>query len=229
MPGWFYQKLICINTASKLLLYSGTEILVCCCARVSNLNKSKEIIVKKSILTVILMLFFINANANEWTGNVNFFLGQKTLEENDWAPVDKQAEFGVLVDFKQQNWPVSIALDFLGSTDEATESGVNLEGTTSEFDVGVRKIWEVAGSSIRPYVGGGIAFINAEIKATGFNTVSQDDNGTGIWLNGGVYWTLGQHFNLGLDLRYSQADVTLFDVEGKAGGTHAGIILGYHW
>ena len=184
----------------------------------------------KNILTVILMLFFINANvnANEWTGNVNFFLGQKTLEENDWAPVDKQAEFGVLVDFKQQNWPVSIALDFLGSTDEATESGVNIEGTTSEFDVGVRKIWAVAGSSIRPYIGGGLAFINAEFKATNF-PVSDDDNGTGIWLNGGVYWTLGQHFNLGLDLRYSQADVTVFGVDVDAGGTHAGIILGYHW
>ena len=57
--------------------------------------------------------------------------------------------------------------------------------------------------------------------------VSDDNNGIGIWLNGGVYWTLSQHFNLGLDLRYSQADVTLFDVD--AGGTHAGVILGYHW
>ena len=68
------------------------------------------------------MLFFINANANEWTGNVNFFLGQKTLDEDDWAPLDKQGEFGVLVDFKQQNWPVSIAIDFLGSADDGTDS-----------------------------------------------------------------------------------------------------------
>ena len=178
---------------------------------------------------MILMLFFINANANEWTGNVNAFLGQKTLDEDDWAPLDKQAEFGVLVDFKQQDWPVSIALDYLGTYDEATELGINVEGTTSEFDVGVRKIWEVSGSSIRPYVGGGLAFVNAEFKITSGFPVSDDDNGTGIWLNGGVYWTLGQHFNLGLDLRYSQADVTLFGEEGEAGGTHAGVILGYHW
>ena len=184
---------------------------------------------KKNILAVALVLFFVSANANAWTGNVNAFLGQKTLDEDDWAPLDKQAEFGVLVDFKQQDWPVSIAFDYLGTYDEATEFGVNVEGTTSEFDVGVRKIWEVSGSSIRPYVGGGLAFVNAEFKRTTFPTVSDDDNGTGIWLNGGVYWTLGQHFNLGLDLRYSQADVTLFGVEGEAGGTHAGVILGYHW
>ena len=188
-----------------------------------------EIEMKKNILAIILMLFFINSPANAWTGNVNFFLGAKSLDENDWAPVDQHAEFGVLVDFKQQDWPVSIALDFLGSTEEATELGVNFEGTTSEFDVGVRKIWGTEGSTIRPYIGGGLAFIGAEFKGTAFTTVSDDDNATGIWLNGGVYWTLNQSFNIGLDLRYSQADVTLFGVDADAGGTHAGLILGVHW
>lgn len=75
---------------------------------------------RKNVLAVALMLCFASANANAWTGNVNAFLGQKTLEENDWAPLDKQGEFGVLVDFRQPDWPVSIALDFLGSYDEAT-------------------------------------------------------------------------------------------------------------
>lgn len=184
---------------------------------------------KKKILAIILMLFFINSPVNAWTGNVNFFLGGKSLDENDWEPVDQHAEFGVLVDFKQQDWPVSIALDFLGSVEEATQSGINYEGTTSEFDVGVRKIWGAEGTKIRPYIGGGLAFVSAEFKGTAFTTVSDDDNGTGIWLNGGVYWTLNQSFNIGLDLRYSQADVTLFGVDGDAGGTHAGLILGIHW
>lgn len=191
---------------------------------------------KKSILTVILMLFFINANANEWTGNVNFFLGQKSLDEDDWAPLEDQAEFGVLVDFKKQNWPVSIAIDVLGSTRTGTVVDtvptVDIEGTTSELDVGVRKIWEVSGSSMRPYIGGGLAFVNAELQAknnsTGF-TVTEDDNGTGVWLNGGVYWTLGQHFNLGLDVRYSKAETKLYDFDVEAGGTHFGLLLGYHW
>lgn len=182
----------------------------------------------KNIRVIILMLFFMNLSANAWGGNVNFFLGQKTLDEDDWSPVDKQGEFGVLVDFKQENWPVSIALDFLGSADEGTALGLNVEGITSEIDIGLRKIWETAGSTVRPYIGGGIAFIRAEFKTKDL-PVSDDDNGTGIWLGGGVYWTLNQSFNLGFDLRYSQADVTLFNVDGKAGGTHAGIMLGYHW
>jgi len=135
--------------------------------------------------------------------------------------------FGVLVDFKQKNWPISIAIDLLGSLDQETISGVEREGRTSEFDIGVRKIWEVAGSSIRPFIGGGLAFLNAEKEDAGIFSVN--DSGTGIWLNGGVYWTIGQHFNLGLQARYSQAEVTLFGANVEAGGTHAGIMLGYHW
>ena len=181
---------------------------------------------RKSILVAFLMLFFINANANEYTGNVNFFLGGKQLEEDDWAPVDKQPEFGVLVDFKQQTWPVSIAIDVLGSSNTATKSGVDIEGYTFELNLGARKIWEISNSPIRPYIGGGLALVHAEFHA---DDVIDDDNATGIWINGGVYWALTENINLGLDLRYSQADVTLYGVEGKAGGNHAGVVLGYHW
>lgn len=43
--------------------------------------------------------------------------------------------FGILLDFKQLDWPVSIVLDGLRSEDSATEAGVELEGITSEFDI----------------------------------------------------------------------------------------------
>ena len=184
---------------------------------------------KKNILSVILILFIINAYADEYTGNVNFFLGQKSLDSDDWGAADEQGEFGVLVDWKQRSWPVSIAIDILVSADEVTESGVIIDAITSEINGGVRKIWEVTDSSVRPYVGGGLALISADLETRGFNTVSGDDNSIGIWLNAGIYWTLGEAFNLGLDLRYSKAEVTLFGIDREAGGTHAGLILGYHW
>jgi len=75
------------------------------------INKRKEIVMKKNILAVILMLFFINVNANEWTVNLNFFVGQKKLDEDDCAPYHRQRDFGMLVDFKQNHWPVSFAID----------------------------------------------------------------------------------------------------------------------
>ena len=163
----------------------------------------------RKIFGVMLMLFVVNAHAGGYTGNVNFFLGQKSLDSDDW--------------------PVNVAIDILVSADEATELGIRFESITSEINGGVRKIWEVSGSSFRPYIGGGLAIISAELEGTSFTTVSDDDSSLGIWLNGGVYWTLGRSFNLGLDLRYSRAEVNIFGVDVEAGGTHAGLILGYHW
>ena len=192
-------------------------------------NSIQVVTMKRYLLAAALMTLAANVPANQWSGNVNFLLGAKVLEESEWAPVDEHAAFGVLIDFKQKQWPVSIAIDLLGSYSEETELGVKFEGTTSEFDLGVRKIWDVQGSSIRPYVGGGLALVSGEFKGIGFTTASQDDDGTGIWLNGGIYWTLGPHFNLGLDFRVSTADVTLFGVEVDAGGTSGGLLLGYHW
>ncbi len=175
------------------------------------------------------MLLAVNGAAIASSGNVNFLLGTKTLDTNDWAPFEDQAAFGVLFDFKGDDWPVSMAIDVLGSYDEQTILGLKTEASTSEFDIGVRKIWEISGSSVRPFIGGGLAFVRGEIKASNIVTVSVDDNGTGIWINGGVYWTLGQHFNLGLQARYSRAEISIAGIEGEAGGTHAGIMLGYHW
>jgi hypothetical protein len=104
------------------------------------------------------------------------------------------------------------------------------EGRTSEFNAGVRKYWGMD-SVMRPYLGGGLAFIGARLEAkTGrFDYVRDSDYRTGLWFNGGVLWTLTRHFNLGFDIRQSGAEVTVFDQKRKAGGFHTGLILGYHW
>jgi len=179
-----------------------------------------------------------NSNPDDWTGNIDFFLGAKALDEDDWEPVDEHSEVGLLLDFKQKSWPVSIAVDYLYSWDDDEESSyvpgyglVNFDadGSTSELCIGVRKIWDNF-KHVRPFFGGGIAFIWAELEVEVLGvSVSDDDMGTGLWLGGGVYWTLPEHFNIGLQLRWSWAEVTLLDIDGEAGGGHAGLLLGYHW
>jgi len=179
-----------------------------------------------------------NSNQNAWSGNVNGFLGAKILDDDDWAPVDEHGEIGVLIDFKQKSWPISIAIDLLFSSDEEDVSfavlnfgtfNANLEGNTTEFNLGVRKIWDNL-SKVRPFIGGGIAFINAEVKGTALGiSVSDDDTGVGVWFDGGVYFTLTEHFNIGADVRWSKAEVTLFNIDGEAGGWHVGALIGFHW
>ena len=179
-----------------------------------------------------------NSNPNSWTGNVNVFLGAKVLDDDDWAPLDEHFEGGILLDFRNKSWPISIAIDVLYSKDDEDVSlaalnfgtfNANLEGNTTELNLGVRKIWDNL-STIQPFIGGGIAFINAEIEGTALGiSVSDDDTGVGVWVDAGAYVTLAEHFNIGVDARWSKAEVTLFNVDGEAGGWHVGLLLGYHW
>jgi len=176
----------------------------------------------------------------ESTGHVNFFLGQKSLDSGDWDPVDEQGEFGVVMSFGRDDWPVHIAVDLLGSTDEGeifdTLVGeIDVTGSTVEIGLGVRKIWST--KRAHPYVGGGLALLSAEAELdSSFGDADADDDTVGGWVGGGVFWRLGQRFNIGADVRWSSGEVDLdfgggvpvaSDVE--AGGFHLGLLLGFGW
>jgi opacity protein-like surface antigen len=169
--------------------------------------------------------------SNNFTGNISGYIGQKSLDDNDWDKLDRQGSLGVIFDFKKQSWPVSIALDVFASGDEDTDGGIKTDGGTLETDIGVRKIFELSGSSIRPYIGGGIAIIGATVENSsgGSITSKDDDTATGAWIGGGMYYAATESLNIGLDLRYSEAEVTLFDEDREAGGFRTGVTVGYHW
>ncbi len=179
---------------------------------------------------VVFMLSTVCSEASasqqsNWTGNVNVFLGAKSLDEDEWEPSDEQSEFGIEIDFKQQNWPVSIAMDFSRGSGDGTLWDIKFESETSELNIGVRKIWEQF-PHMRPFIGGGVSFIRGEFSGPG---VSDDDTGVGGWLGVGVYYTLAEQFNIGVEAKYSGAEVTLFGVDVNAGGGHLGLLIGYHW
>ncbi len=160
------------------------------------------------------------------TGNVNVFLGAKGLDENDWAPVDDQGEMAIEFDFRERTWPLNLVIGLRGAHDEEGVGGGDIESSTSELSLGVRKIWDSA-PYIRPFVGGGLALIGAEQKSPA--GTSSSDGAPGIWLGGGAYLALTPHFNIGLDLRVTGAEVTVAGVDREAGGVHFGVLFGYHF
>lgn len=183
-------------------------------------------------LFILICMVPATARAGDWTGNVNFLLGQKQMDKNDWEPVEDQSEFGAEVTWGKEDWPIQIATDVFSSSDD--QSGVDplvgafdLEVKTSELGIGVRKVWEK--KKVRPYVGGGLAYVGVSIDANTevLGTGSADDSALGAWAGGGIFWRLGPRFNLGFAARFSKATVTSADLEG--GGTHAGLILGWGW
>ena len=177
-----------------------------------------------------------SANAD---GHVNFFLGQKSLDDF-WSPsLDKQLEFGAVMSFGQDDWPVHIAVDVLASAKETTVSdpsigSVTATGSTFEVDAGVRKIWKQG--RVLPYIGGGVGVMGAALMGVnGFVSEDVADAGFALWADTGVFFRLGSHFNLGLDVRYSNANVDLDLGSGivargvNAGGLHCGLLLGFGW
>ena len=68
-------------------------------------------------------------------------------------------------------------------------------------------------------------------------TVVIDDKGSGVglWAGGGFVYRWGDHLNLGLDVRYSDASVSLRPrstpevLDLDSGGVQYGVVVGYHW
>lgn len=194
-------------------------------------------------ILVSILVFSSNASraAGEWTGNANLIIGSKALEEDDWEPMESQSEVGADIDFAKKSWPVHLAFAALQSSDEDTFYAelddemimARAKATTSELRFGVKKIWDQA-AVMRPYIGGGVAIISAELKTSAGSrfhgvSVKSDDQGFGLWVSGGIYWTLFERLNLGFSVGYSKATVNLFDTDSESGGSHGAFYAGYHW
>ena len=167
-----------------------------------------------------------------WSGDANILLAGKHLDNGDWGPTDSQGEIGLVTNWRGPSWPVALAADFLASSHDADISRdgfTEQRGKTSELDLGARKIWR-PDARMRPYAGGGLALASGELTRTGpAGTISDSDSGAGLWLDGGVFWTLSEAFNLGFDVRISAANVRLLGADRNAGGFHLGLLAGYHW
>ena len=159
--------------------------------------------------------------------DVNVFLGLKELgDELEPVDVDELTELGVLVTVGQRDWPVKIAIDLLsGEVDEAV-GGLRIDVSVYELNLGVRKFWEKG--KARPFVGGGLALVDLELKQAPSMLPTNDDQGVGLWVGGGAFWRLGPGFNIGVEARISRAEVDLPGLD-EGGGNHLGLILGWSW
>ena len=157
-----------------------------------------KIIAGVGLIGIVSGLANIPALADGYDSNVRLFLGQKHLDSEDWNSLDQQNEIGIIFDIKKPSWPVSIALDVMGSGEDKNELGTE-RGYTLEQHLGVRKIWATDNSKFRPYLGGGLAFIQAESEVTG--SAKDDDSAIGAWVGVGADWHISSKMSLGVDIR----------------------------
>jgi hypothetical protein len=182
---------------------------------------------KKFAMAVLLMVTTTLANTDELSGHISGYIGLKNMNSSDWPDLDTHFAMGVIFDIKKDSWPIRIALDIFDTGDKHEHDGMEDLGHTTEFQLGVRKIFMNKDSNIQPYFGGGAAFMYAEQEFEVNNTITkQDDRDVGVWLGAGMYYEINPRLVLGLDVRYSYGEVTLFDKERKAGGIFTGITGG---
>lgn len=157
--------------------------------------------------------------------NVQLFVGQKDLDDDDWKGIDPQLEIGVMTTSGPESWPVSIAADLMYSQGSGKRSGVKVTGNTTEINLGVRKIFD--SGDLRPYVGGGLAYILAEAKGSvGGFSASESTAAPGFWANAGLFYNIGQ-IGVGAGLRFSAANSDKDEFEAELGGLHYGVTVGY--
>ena len=137
---------------------------------------------------------------------------------------------GVITDFKQENWPVSIAVDLFATGNEDKVSGKDQKTYSGQAHLGLRKVFNIEDCRIHPYVGGGIA-LSRVFQENKDDSGKEDfeDGDTSGWIGTGAYVYVTDAITIGADLRYSKAKVELNDKSVDASGTMAGITLGYHW
>lgn len=200
------------------------------------MKRSIGVIMVFCIALAMLMGFARTASAQPpyyapISGNVNVFIGGKSLSESDWGYLDQQSEFGVQVDIKEHEWPISMALNFLGSSDVERDRNVDTYGSTSETQLGIKKIWEI-GRATNLALGGGAAVIWGEMERRYDYPLrykeTDSETAVGPWASLGIYWNLAW-INVGLEGKWSQADMRLLGRDVDAGGAHIGFIVGYNW
>ena len=124
---------------------------------------------RRWVLILILAIWLPTTLA--LAGDANLFLGKREISDDllDEAGIGGQTQYGAQVTLGS-DWPVGFAVDLFFSSDDssiALPAGYPLEYSTDvstvELDLGVRKIWR---EKLRPYVGGGLAWVRLEAKQT---------------------------------------------------------------
>ncbi len=126
----------------------------------------------------------------------SLYLGQRSLDEDDWEPVEDQLAIGFDYSHEGAGSAIGFEVGLFASGDDDEVGAVDVEGQTLELSAGIRKTF-AEGSRFRPYVGAGLAVINAEVEAGG----TDDDTSLAGYAHGGLGYQISDTFLIGVDLR----------------------------
>jgi hypothetical protein len=175
------------------------------------------------------------ASADGMAGDTQFLIGQTYLHDV-WKPFDEPSSFGLKVDFGPAASPVQVALGFNVAGDSKHISSTFLGKTGKvaagflEFSAGA--LWQpVKHHVVRPFLGLGIVRTFAGV-GTGSNyfSGSDSDQSFGFYGNAGVFFKVGDVFNIGFDGRLVRGTkISLGGRDLDADYGQASLLIGFSW
>lgn len=185
-------------------------------------------------ITALVVLVSALPAAAQTTGNVQFLIGQRWLGD-EWEAVDEPSVFGVEVDFAPQKSPVHVALGVQLSGDDSTLPGPisgDDDVDVGFFELSAGFLWHPVKQGVaRPYIGGGVLTMSAAIASDFvFFDADEADQSFGFYGNLGMFFKVGERFNIGVDGRIVRG--TEFEFAGSeidADYEQAALLIGFSW
>lgn len=125
-------------------------------------------------------------------------VGQRFLDGDDWGELDEPTVFGVEFDSYGPYDPIGFEIGFSYAEDSGNGTAGDVDSEIWEIYAGPRKTFSLAEDRLHPYLSAGGSWSNAELNSA---PGSIDDDAFGFYLRAGVYYTIGDGFNLGVDYR----------------------------
>lgn len=163
--------------------------------------------------------------AEHHANRLAFYLGGRKLDEDLYAPVDEQGVFAIEYARETPGSAVGFELGLQGGREQDEVLGTDVESTTSELYLGLRKSVPT-GSLVRPVFGAGLALVATSIDVAGFG--DDEDASLAGYAHAGVLFDLTESFFLGLDLRgLFGSDIELAGLDGDADYAQLALAIGF--
>lgn len=153
---------------------------------------------------------------------ITFYLGGRTLDEQDFEPVERHGVFGIEYSDQPEGSAVGFEVGLQLSYDEDDFGGADVEAALGEVYGGVCK--RFGSGRLRPVLGGGLSLLTAMIDVGGFD---DHDSSLAGYVHGGLGLAVGSNLSLGLDARYLfGSELDFGGAEGDADYFQLALFLG---
>ena len=134
------------------------------------------------------------------THHINFYYGQRALDESDFGPADDHDAIGLEYVNEAPESVIGWEIGAFISDEEETAAGLTREVTFNEYYVGLRKTFRTD-TRLVPYIGAGVALVDVERADNGVGAASFDDTSEGFYVHGGVALKITDWLYAGIDAR----------------------------